>query len=213
MDIVWLGHSCFRLKSREGNMIVDPYHTEVGLNLGKLSADVALVTHDHAGHNNATAISDVRKVVEGPGEYEVRDIMINGIRTYHDKQKGELRGKNTTYLIRIDGVSVCHLGDLGHILTSSQVDELGEVDVLLVPVGGESTIGAAEASEIISLIDPRIVIPMHYQFDGVRPDLDTLDRFLLEMGAAGVEAAARLVVTHSSLPEDTQVIRLSRRRQ
>ncbi len=213
MDIIWLGHSCFRLKSREGSIIVDPYHEDLGLTLGKVSADVVLVTHDHAGHNNAKVVSGFRKIVSGPGEYEVRDIMINGIRTYHDNQKGELRGKNTTYLIRIDGVAVCHLGDLGHILSSSQVNEMDEVDVLLVPVGGESTIGAGEASEIISLIDPRIVIPMHYQFDGIRSDLDTLDRFLREMGAAGAQSVARLVVSHSNLPEDTQIIPLERRRQ
>ncbi len=213
MDIIWLGHSCFRLKSREGSIIVDPYHEDLGLTLGKVSADVVLVTHDHAGHNNAKAVSGFRKIVSGPGEYEVRDIMINGIRTYHDNQKGELRGKNTTYLIRIDGVAVCHLGDLGHILSSSQVNEMDEVDVLLVPVGGESTIGAGEASEIIGLIDPRIVIPMHYQFDGIRSDLDTLDRFLREMGAAGAQSVARLVVSHSNLPEDTQIIPLERRRQ
>ena len=213
MDIIWLGHSCFRLKSREGSIIVDPYHEDLGLTLGKVSADVVLVTHDHAGHNNAKAVSGFRKIVSGPGEYEVRDIMINGIRTYHDNQKGELRGKNTTYLIRIDGVAVCHLGDLGHILSSSQVNEMDEVDVLLVPVGGESTIGAGEASEIIGLIDPRIVIPMHYQFDGIRSDLDTLDRFLREMGDAGAQSVARLVVSHSNLPEDTQIIPLERRRQ
>ncbi len=213
MDIIWLGHSCFRLKSREGSIVVDPYHEDLGLTLGKVSADVVLVTHDHAGHNNAKAVSGFRKIVSGPGEYEVRDIMINGIRTYHDNQKGELRGKNTTYLIRIDGVAVCHLGDLGHILSSSQVNEMDEVDVLLVPVGGESTIGAGEASEIIGLIDPRIVIPMHYQFDGIRSDLDTLDRFLREMGAAGAQSVARLVVSHSNLPEDTQIIPLERRRQ
>jgi L-ascorbate metabolism protein UlaG (beta-lactamase superfamily) len=213
MDIIWLGHSCFRLKSREGSIVVDPYHEDLGLTLGKMSADVVLVTHDHAGHNNAKAVSGFRKIVSGPGEYEVRDIMINGIRTYHDNQKGELRGKNTTYLIRIDGVAVCHLGDLGHILSSSQVNEMDEVDVLLVPVGGESTIGAGEASEIIGLIDPRIVIPMHYQFDGIRSDLDTLDRFLREMGAAGAQSVARLVVSHSNLPEDTQIIPLERRRQ
>jgi L-ascorbate metabolism protein UlaG (beta-lactamase superfamily) len=213
MDIVWLGHSCFRLKSREGSVIVDPYHEDLGVSLGKLRADVVLVTHDHAGHNNATVVSDCRKVVSGPGEYEIRDIMIHGIRTYHDDQKGALRGKNTTYLIRMDGVVVCHLGDLGHTLSSSQVDEMDEVDVLLVPIGGESTIGSGEATEIISSIDPRIVIPMHYQVDGIRPDLDTLDRFLREIGATGGQAVARLVVNRSNVPEETQVVTLERRRQ
>lgn len=213
MDIVWLGHSCFRLKSREGSVIVDPYHEDLGFGLGKLKADVVLVTHDHAGHNNPKAVSDFRKVVTGPGEYEIRDIMIQGIRTYHDDQKGALRGKNTTYLIRMDGVVVCHLGDLGHMLSSSQVDEMDEVDVLLVPVGGESTIGSGEAAEIVSSIDPRIVIPMHYQVDGIRPDLDTLDRFLREMGASGAQAVARLVVNRSNVPEDTRVVTLERRRQ
>ena len=213
MDIVWLGHSCFRLKSREGSVIVDPYREDLGISLGKLKADVVLVTHDHAGHNNVSVVSDFRKVVRGPGEYEVRDIMIHGIRTYHDDQKGALRGKNTTYLIRMDGIVVCHLGDLGHSLSSSQADEMDEVNVLLVPVGGESTIGPGEATEIISSIDPRIVIPMHYQFDGIRPDLDTLDRFLREMGTTGVQAVARLVVNRSNVPEDTKVVTLERRRQ
>ena len=213
MDIVWLGHSCFRLKSREGSVIVDPYHESLGSSLGKLKADVVLVTHDHAGHNNVTAVSEFRKVVSGPGEYEVRDIMIHGIRTYHDDQDGALRGKNTAYLIRMDGVVVCHLGDLGHLLSSSQADELDDVDVLLIPVGGESTIGPGEAVEIIGSIDPRIVIPMHFQVDGIRPDLDTADRFLREMGAAGVQAVTRLVVNRSNVPEDTQVVTLDRRRQ
>ncbi len=212
MEIVWLGHSCFRLKARAGTVIIDPYQKETGLTLGKQSADIVLVTHDHPGHNHDAAVSGARKVVKGPGEYEIQDILITGVRTYHDNQNGKLRGRNTVYLVRLDDIVVCHLGDLGHILSSSQVEELDDVDVLMAPVGGETTIGASEAAEVISLIEPKIVIPMHYQLDGVRPDLDTADKFLREMGLANVEAQAKLTVSKSGLPEETQVVVMERRR-
>ena len=148
-------------------------------------------------------------MINGPGEYEVGGVLILGMRTYHDAGKGAQRGKNTLYLMQVDEVSICHLGDLGHVLNEEMVEDLGNIDVLMLPVGGVSTISASEAAEIVRLIEPRIVLPMHYQTEAFKGKLQPVEPFLKEMGVSEIEPLNRLNVTKTNLPLTTQVTLLS----
>lgn len=206
MEINWLGHSCFRLKGKKFLIITDPFE---GLQTGSLLADIVTVSHDHPGHSFVTAVKDEPKIIPGPGEYEIKGIFIYGLRTFHDGVKGKSRGKNTAFLIETEGIKVCHLGDLGHGLSSEQVEELSDTDVLLVPVGGGSTIGAAEAAQIVNLIDPKLVIPMHFRTEKNKSNLAPLDKFLQEMGLRNISPVPELTVTEKNLPPETQVVVLS----
>lgn len=168
MEITYLGHSSFKLKGKTSTVICDPYSNLIGLKFPKLEADIVTVSHDHADHNNTAEISGVKKVVSMPGEYEIGGVSIFGISSFHDDKKGEERGKNTIFVINIDGVNVCHLGDLGQkTLTESQLSAIGNVDVLLIPTGGTYTIDSEEAAAIVSAIEPQVIIPMHYKQDGL----------------------------------------------
>ncbi len=208
-DIEYLGHSCFRLRGRDGIVLCDPFDASVGLDLGKPTAHIVTVSHDHPGHNNVAAVRPLRDslfVVDGPGEYEVRNIMITGIRTYHDKAKGEQHGYNTIYTIHLDDVVYCHLGDLGHELNPSHIEDIGNVDVLFVPVGGDETIEPSDTASVISQIEPRVVIPMHYaqtshQQSFIR-QLAPLDKFLHELGLKDITPQEKITITPSSLPAE-----------
>lgn len=212
MEITWLGHSCFRLRSREAILITDPYDKSLGYNLGKPNGEIVTVSHQHPGHNFLAGVGGVRKVISGPGEYEVANVLITGIATYHDAEGGSKRGKNTVYLIEMEELVVCHLGDLGHIPSSEQIEEMSGVDVLLVPVGGVSTIDAAAAAETISLVEPRVAIPMHYKTEALKRELEPLERFLREMGIKEATAQAKLSISKGSLPHETQLVILDYRR-
>jgi len=208
MEIRWLGHACFRIKGRQTTVITDPYPPDLGYSLGKATANIVTVSHQHPGHSYTDGVGGSPRKVTGPGEYEIGDVIIIGIATFHDNSGGSQRGKNTVYLMEVDEVSVCHLGDLGHILTNEQVEELGEVDVLLLPVGGLSTINAAMAAQIVRQLEPKVVIPMHYQTQAVARELEPVDKFLKEMGLSGVVPQAKVSITKSSLPVSTQVFLL-----
>lgn len=207
MEITWLGHSNFRIRGKEGIVVTDPMPRKGG----KLTADVVTVSHPHPGHNQVDSIGGQPKVLTGPGEFEVKGISIVGVPTFHDVEKGKKRGKNTAYLFELDDLVVCHLGDLGHVLTTSQVDQMRNVDVLLVPVGGSVTIDAAQAVDVISLIEPRIVVPMHFCVGTLDEGLDPVERFLRQMGAADVTPQPKLTVGKSSLPDATQIVVLEPR--
>jgi L-ascorbate metabolism protein UlaG (beta-lactamase superfamily) len=209
MEISWLGHSCFQIKGSQATVITDPYSPVLGYNLGKHSADIVTVSHQHTGHSNITAIDGTPRQVTGPGEYEIKGVLIIGMASYHDDFKGTQRGKNTIYLLGIDEISICHLGDLGHVLTAEQVEGLDEVDVLLIPVGGVSTINAVIATEVVRQITPKIVIPMHYQTPSLKRELEPVDRFLREMGVKEIGSQPKLTVTKNNLPLTTQVCLLN----
>lgn len=211
MDITWLGHSCFRIKGKNGTVITDPYDPALGYQPGKLTADIVTVSHTHPGHSFVNGIGGQPKVIKGPGEYEIAGIFIYGTRTFHDAEKGKLRGKNTCYLIEIDEIRVCHLGDLGHVPSASQVDEISDAEVLLIPVGGKSTTDASTAVEIVHMIGPSLVIPMHYKVDGVQIDLEPVDRFLAEMGIKEVSPIPKLSLNRNTMPPETQVVILDHR--
>ena len=177
MEIVWLGHSCFRLRAREAAIVTDPCPKSIGYSIGRPTADIVTVSHEHTGHNAVEAVAGSPRVVRGPGEYEIAGVLLTGIRTYHDNQKGAELGANTAFIVDAENLRLCHLGDLGHQPTPEQVEIIGAVDVLLVPVGGGNTLGAAAAAETVSLLEPKLVIPMHYATAASTLKLDPLDRF------------------------------------
>ncbi|MBK9710056.1 MAG: MBL fold metallo-hydrolase [Kouleothrix sp.] len=212
-DIQYLGHACFRLRGRDRIVLCDPFDRSIGIDLGRPTAHIVTVSHEHTDHANVAAVKPMRErlfTIEGPGEYEVGGVLITGVRTYHDKQKGAELGSNTAYVIHLDDVVFCHLGDLGHELTTHQIDEIGTVDVLFVPVGGGETIGPAEAVGVISQIEPRIVVPMHYALPGQRSfsvDLAPIEKFTHEIGLKEVVAEEKLTVTAANLPAEGEETR------
>jgi L-ascorbate metabolism protein UlaG (beta-lactamase superfamily) len=212
MDITWLGHSCFRIKGSRATIVTDPYSKELGYSLGKPTARIVTVSHDHAGHSYIEGVGGQPKVVSRPGEYEISDVLIIGIATFHDREGGKKRGKNVVYLMEIDEVAVCHLGDLGHVLTSEQIEDIGNVDVLLLPVGGVSTLNAPMAAEVVRQLEPKVVIPMHYKTPALKWELEPVDRFLKEIGAKQVSSQPKLSVTKSNLPAGSQVFLLDYQR-
>jgi L-ascorbate metabolism protein UlaG (beta-lactamase superfamily) len=208
MEITWYGHACFRLSDRGIVIATDPYGKDLGYTRPPFRADVVTISHDHPGHNNRIGFRGGPRFFDGPGEYEVKGVFITGIATYHDGRSGATRGSNTVFLFEFPGVTICHLGDLGHVPAQAQVEALSAVDVLLIPVGGLHTIDASKATEVISLIEPRLVIPMHYKTPKEKARLHTVARFLKAMGLAPIPPQPELKVTKSSLPEETQVVLL-----
>jgi L-ascorbate metabolism protein UlaG (beta-lactamase superfamily) len=211
MEITWLGHSCFKIKGSQATVITDPYSPDLGYSLGKPAAQIVTVSHQHPGHSYVQGVGDQPKVISGPGEYEISGSLIIGMATFHDGEGGKRRGKNTVYLIEVDDLAVCHLGDLGHVLSTQQVEEIGNVDVLLVPVGGVSTISAATAAAIVRQLEPKVVIPMHYKTPALKRELETVDRFLKEMGVKEFASRPSLTLNKTSLPLSTQVLLLDYR--
>ncbi len=209
MDITWLGLSCFRIRGSQAIIITDPFPPGLGYTLGKQTADIVTVSHQHPSHSYDQGISGEHRLLRGPGEYEISGVLILGIAAYHDAVKGQSRGKNTLYLMEIDGVAVCHLGDIGHVLSDEQVEEMGNVDILMLPVGGVSTINAAMAAEIIRKLEPKAVLPMHYKTPKTDRELEPVENFLKEMGLGPVESRPKFSVSKSNLPISTQVILLS----
>lgn len=206
-DIQYLGHACFRLRGRDGIIVCDPYSRSIGLDLGRPTAHIVTVSHNHEDHNYLAGVKPMRDrlfVIDGPGEYEVSGVLISGVRTYHDKAKGAERGFNTAYVIHLDDVVFCHLGDLGHELSQAQIEEIGDVDVLFVPVGGGETIGPAEATNVISQIEPRVVVPMHYAASQLsfEYDLAPLEKFTHELGIKEVTLEDKLSLTAATLPPE-----------
>ena len=208
MDINWLGHSCFRIRGSQGVIITDPYPPDLGYSLGKPTARIVTVSHQHPSHSYVKGVGGEPKLVTGPGEYEISDVLIIGIATFHDADGGRNRGKNTVYLMEVDGVSICHLGDLGHVLTAEQVEEIDDVDVLLLPVGGVSTINAPMAAEVIRRLEPKAVVPMHYKTPALSRKLEPVEEFLKEMGMEQTNSQPKLSLTKSNLPVSTQVFLL-----
>ena len=206
MEIAWHGYSCFRLTERNSASIVtDPFNKSIGLASPRLKADVVTISHDAPGHSNVNNVKGARAIT-GPGEYEIGGAFITGVNTSPNKQEENSEpSPNIAYVIDYDSASVCHLGDMNAIPSQTQIEALGTVDVLLVPVGGGKGLNAAQAAEIISLIEPSIVVPMHYRVGKVKVKLDPLSRFLKEMGLGKVNSEPNLKVIKSSLPEETQV--------
>jgi L-ascorbate metabolism protein UlaG (beta-lactamase superfamily) len=209
VEITWLGHSCFRLKGSQAVVITDPFPPDLGYSLGKASANIVTVSHAHPSHSYVQGVGGEPRIVRGPGEYEISGVLLLGIATFHDDEGGKRRGKNTVYVIEIDGLTVCHLGDLGQALTPAQIEEIGDVDVLLLPVGGVNTLDAAQAAHVLRQLEPKAVIPMHYKTPAIKRELDPVEKFLKEMGQGALEARPKLAITKANLPLTTQIFLLS----
>ncbi|MCX6016879.1 MAG: MBL fold metallo-hydrolase [Chloroflexales bacterium] len=195
-DIQYLGHACFRIRGRDG--VVD---------IGSPTASIMTISHQPPDHANMAAVRPLKETLntfDGPGEYEVSGILVTGVRTFHDKKKGAERGRNTVFVLHLDDMSFAHLGDLGHELTAAQVEEMGDIDVLFIPVGGNESLTASEAVAVIAQLEPRIVIPMHYAGEQAIIDqpLDSIDKFLNEMGIREPVYEDKLSVTSTSLPAE-----------
>ena len=182
MTITWFGHSCFRLEAKEGSILIDPFDKSVGLKQPRIKDDVVLVSHQHHDHNAIEDANEDAFIIQNPGEYENHGIAIRGIQTFHDNKEGTERGLNTVYVLKAEDLNICHLGDLGHVLTDKQVEDIGDIDILMIPVGGTYTIDAKTAVEVINQIEPKIVIPMHYKISGSSSPLDGPEKFVKELG-------------------------------
>jgi len=210
LDIFWYGHTCFRLRGRDTTVVSDPYDRSTGYPPLKLTADVVTISNDSPQHGTASAVqvaSDKMRRIDGPGEYEVAGALIEGVTTYRDKEHGKIAGKNTAYLIHLDDMTICHLGALGHTLSQGQIETLKDADILLVPVGGNGALNATEAAEVVSQLEPRIVIPM--QFGMPTMALDSVDRFCKELAVEDTTVLPRLTITKSALPDETRLVLLA----
>ncbi|HHY58009.1 MAG TPA: MBL fold metallo-hydrolase [Chloroflexi bacterium] len=215
MDITWYGLSCFRIRESGVTVVCDPYDKSVGPALAKLRADIVTVSHDRAGHNAVDRVTGEPKVLSGPGEYEVKNVFITGLTTYHRRADGRPPQRNVAFFFEFGDLTIGHMGDIGEVPAQSEIEELniGEVDVLMVPVGGGDTLDPARAVELVGLLEPRIVIPMHYRHAGLADDLaarlESVEKFLKEFGATAVEPVDALKIAKSNLPEETQIVLLT----
>jgi L-ascorbate metabolism protein UlaG (beta-lactamase superfamily) len=208
MEINYSGHACFKIKGSNATIITDPFPPDFGYAMDHPAANIVTVSHAHPGHSYTQAVSEKPRIVSRPGEYEISGVLIIGISSFHDAESGSLRGKNNIFVMQIDDISICHLGDLGHVLTSAQLQEIDSVDVLLIPVGGATTIDATLAAQIVRQLEPKIVVPMHFKDTVSGRNLELVDRFLKEMGAGETVPRPKLVVTRTNLPATTQVVLL-----
>lgn len=213
MTINWYGQSCFQISSSQGknnhvSIVIDPFDESTGLKPPKLQADIVLVTHDHSDHNNVKAVSGEPFIAKGPGEYDIKGVFIQGIPGYHDNIQGAQRGSITIYTIDTEGIRLCHLSDLGQKeLTSSQLDKIGNIDILMIPIGGIYTIDAAEAVKVMAQIEPRIIMPMHYKIPKLKIKLDDIDKFLKNLGIKKPELLPKLSIKKKDIStEEVKII-------
>jgi len=194
--------------SGQVKIVIDPFNEEVGLRVPKLAADILLITHSHSDHNNVKAVAGQPFLISGPGEYEIKNIFIEGIPAWHDTSMGKERGENTIYTLESEDLKICHLGDLGQKeLTEEQLEKIGEVDILMIPIGGTYTISAKEALKIMSQIEPKITIPMHYSLPKIRIKLDGLDKFLKSLGIKSIMPENKLSIKKKDIsPEEARII-------
>ena len=190
-------------------LVTDPYADDVGFKMPHFEADIATVSHDHHDHNNVGAIRGNPLIINTAGEYETKSVFVEGVEAWHDDKDGGERGHNIIYRIEMEDISITHLGDLGHILDTKQLEKLEGTDILLIPVGGKYTINAAKAVEVISQLEPRIIIPMHYKVPGLKTDIDGVEKFIKELGIKP-RLEEKLKISKKDLPqEDMELVVLS----
>lgn len=212
MVITWYGQSCFRIQSGDLVLVTDPFSKEIGLKPPTGQADIVTISHEHYDHNNREAIKGEPFIIDGPGEYALKGVSVMGIPSRHETAKAEepssakateaTGGPITIFVIEMEDMRVCHLSDQGKKLTDEQLEQIGDVDVLFVPVGGKYTINSDEALEVINQIEPRVIIPMHYKIDGLKIDLDMVDKFAKEIGVKKENMnVAKVTLKKKTLPE------------
>jgi L-ascorbate metabolism protein UlaG (beta-lactamase superfamily) len=209
MKIRYLGHAAFAITSNKGiKIITDPYAPDPGLTYGEIneSADIVTVSHSHTDHNNVAAVKGNPEVVDQAGRSEAKGIEFNGVASYHDDAGGSLRGNNTIFCFAVDGIRVCHLGDLGHLLDDNQLKEIGEVDILLIPVGGKFTIDGKAATEVCDQLKPRVIIPMHYRTEKGIPGISGVDGFLSGKPNVSRPDSSQAEFKPGELPAASQII-------
>jgi len=211
MEITWLGHACFRIRAKEATLVTDPCDRSTGYSLGRPNADVITVSNADPAHSFVGGIAGVSRVIDAPGEFEVSGTSICGVTTTLKAANGT-PGRNVAFVFELEDLRICHLGGIGQVPTSDQVEEMSGVDVLLVPVGGGNALDAPPAAETVSLLEPKLVIPMHFKTDTEKTNLDPVDRFLKEMGIKAPETHAKVQITRSLLPTETQVLVLDYKR-
>jgi L-ascorbate metabolism protein UlaG (beta-lactamase superfamily) len=211
MEITWYGLSCFRLMERGmASVVTDPFNHEVaGYQPLKLKADIVTISHDAPGHNHAAAVRGKRHVLTGPGEYEIGGVFITGVQTNGRSKRSVDELRNTLYDFDFDGINVAHLGDLKRVPSQSEIETLGNVDIALVPVGGGRGLSATKAVEVVSLIEPGIVIPMHFGTPGGAIKLAPVNRFLKELGVGNTDIQPSFKISRTSIPTETRVVVLS----
>jgi L-ascorbate metabolism protein UlaG (beta-lactamase superfamily) len=208
MEITWYGHSCFRLAERGmATVVCDPFDSQsVGYAPLKLKADIVTSSHDAPGHNFMNAVKGYSHTITGPGEFEIGSVFITGVQMDGQGKKAAEKPRNTLYVFDYMGITVAHLGDMRSVPPQNEIDTLGTVHVVLVPVGGGTGLNAAKAAEVVSLLEPNIVIPMHYHTPAAKVELDRLDKFLKEMGLHDAETQPSLKITKTGLPDETKVV-------
>jgi len=212
--ITWAGQSCFQIsvtasKDNSSDIVIDPFDEKIGLKMPNFNADVLLVSHNHHDHNNIKGVKGSPFLIDNPGEYEKNGVFVQGIDSFHDDVGGKERGRNTIYVIEAEDMRFCHLGDFGQKeLTDEQLEKIGHVDILMIPVGGTYTISSSEALKVIGQIEPKMVIPMHYALPKLKVELDGVDKFLKAMGKNSIEPQDKFTIKASLLPKEgeTQIV-------
>jgi len=207
MIITWHGFSCFRIQEQardhEVSVLTDPFAPEDGKKLPRnLTADVVTVSHDHSRHDNVAAVGGQPFVITTPGEFEVKEAFVTGVPTYHDLVEGKEKGRNTMFFINIGGLHLLHLGDLKHPLEEKHFEDLHDIDVLFLPVGGRDVLNAKQALDLVGQLEPRVIIPMHYRTAGFCPKCDPAEPFLKAMGSGKIEALPKLKISDKDLPQE-----------
>lgn len=208
MELTWYGLSCFRMAERgQATIVTDPYNGNLGLPTLKLKADVVTVSHNAPGHNYLDAVTGREHALTGPGEYEIGGVFITGIATAQEHHTTQ----NVLFLFDYGGLTIAHLGDMEKVPSQTQIEDLEQVNILLLPVGGGKSLNAAQAAELVSMLEPSIVVPMHYQIPGLTLELESVERFLKEMGVTEPVSENSLKLTAGNLPEETQIVLLNPR--
>lgn len=210
MKIRWFGHACFLLESDSGTKVVtDPFDGSIGYKIPKVFADIVTVSHDHYDHNYTEGVQGEPKIIDDAAIHILENMTITGIPAFHDDEKGAKRGPIIIYIFEIDGIRICHLSDLGHLLSKSQIEEIGKIDVLLVPVGGTFTLNSEGAVAVIGQLSPKIIIPMHFKTPAVNLPIDPVDEFLEKIGGGKILEQHTLEITPDLLEGDRKIFVLS----
>lgn len=204
-EIRWFGHNCFRIRGKDAVVLTDPVGKDTGFSLAKQTADIVTISSPQPAHSNLNAVKPEFDTIDGPGEYEIHEVFVTGIRTHLDEAKGKERGHNTAFLIEIDGMIVGHLGDLGHALSEEQAEAMSDVDILLVPAGSKN-LDPARAAEIASQLSPKVVIPMQFATASGDRDLVGLEVFARNLGVDLPAAEEKLTIRSSDLGETMRLV-------
>jgi len=204
-EIRWFGHACFRIRAKEATIITDPVARSTGYSLPKQTADIVTLSHEHKGHNNLGAIKTGYQIISRPGEYEMHDVSLIGVRTFHDDKKGTVHGHNTFFVIEVEGLHFAHLGDLGHDLTEEQAEVLDNIDVLFIAAGGGNVLGPDRAAEMVTRIAPKSVIPMQFQTASGDKQLATVESFCKQLGVEIPKPEPKLTIRPSDLKDTLQL--------